>query len=66
MKKFNGWEHSFLSEALTHHISNCEAEIRQSIAEGNNPIFAQGFFDMVGGELLEKLDDMTLKGHLKR
>jgi len=66
MRKFNGWEHSFLSCALEHHIVNCEAEIRQSIEEGNNPIFAQGFFDLVGGELLEKLDDMTLKSHLQR
>ena len=65
MKKFNGWEHSFLSEALEHHINNCEAEVRQSIKAGNRPIFAEGFFSLMGGELMEKLDDMTLKSHLK-
>ena len=62
MTKFNGYERQLIHDALSNHCVNLENEVKQ--AEGRS-IFAEGFFEMTINELLDKVDAMTLKKHLK-
>jgi hypothetical protein len=62
MRKFNGYERQLIREALSHHLNALESEVTEM--EGRS-IFAPGFFTMTINELLEKVDTMTLKKHLK-
>jgi len=46
---------------LRHAIEESEEEIKELIKQGKRPIFAEGYFEMVGRELIAKVNDMTLK-----
>jgi hypothetical protein len=59
--KFNGFENYFITKALTHAIEEAEAEITEMVRQGKRPIWAEGYFTMVGEELIEKVRTMTLK-----
>jgi hypothetical protein len=59
--KFNGFENYFIIEALKHAIEESEDEITELIKQGKRPIFAEGYFKLVGGELIDKINNMTLK-----
>ena len=61
MKKFNGFEKYFIQTALRHAIEESEQEIQELLDQGKRPIFAPGYFEMVGRELIAKVNDMTLK-----
>jgi len=61
MKKFNGFEKYFIQTALRHAIEESEEEIKELIKQGKRPIFAEGYFELVGGELITKINNMTLK-----
>jgi len=61
MKKFNGFEKYFIQTALRHAIEESEEEVKELIKQGKRPIFAEGYFEMVGRELIAKVNDMTLK-----
>ena len=63
MKKFNGFEKYFIQTALKHAIEESEAEIKELTKKGKRPIFAEGYFERVGNELIAKVNDMTLKKH---
>ena len=64
--KFNGFENYFITNALNHAIEEAEAEIVSLEQDGKRPIFAQGYFTMVGKELIEKVNSMTLKKDQKQ
>ena len=59
--KFNGFENYFITEALKHAIEESELEIKELIKQGRRPVFAEGYFELVGGELITKINNMTLK-----
>jgi len=59
--KFNGFEKYFIQTALKHAIEQAEEDIQEMEREGKNSIYARGYFNMVGKELLEKVNYMTLK-----
>jgi len=59
--KFNGFENHIIKQALNGFSSQMEAEIEQAEADGNRSIYAPGFFNMICKDLIDKVDDMTLK-----
>lgn len=59
--KFNGWEKAFITLALENEIERAEEAVNKEWSEGVNSIFAPGYFEMVGKELIEKVHNMTLK-----
>ena len=59
--KFNGFEKYFITTALEHAIEEAESEIKKLVSEGKRPIYAEGYFEMVGKELIAKVNSMTLK-----
>ena len=59
--KFNGFEKYFITTALKHAIEEAENDIKELVSEGIRPIYAQGYFEMVGKELIAKVNSMTLK-----
>jgi hypothetical protein len=59
--KFNGFEKYFITTALKHAIAEAENDIKELVSEGKRPIYAEGYFTMVGNELIKKVNDMTLK-----
>ena len=61
--KFNGFEKYFITTALRHAIAEAENDIKELISEGKRPIYAEGYFTMVGNEIINKVNDMTLKKH---
>ena len=66
MKKFNGFESTLIIEALTSHIEALEKQVSEETQKnrGRNLIFAEGYFNMVGKELIEKVKTMTRKADL--
>lgn len=66
MKKFNGHENHLMQEALKLYIEKAEDEILDQIAnlkEDKRLMFAPGYFTMIGKELADKINSMTLKKH---
>tara|TARA_R110002167_G_scaffold317426_1_gene523081 strand:+ start:72 stop:266 length:195 start_codon:yes stop_codon:yes gene_type:complete len=62
MKKFNQFESNLIEDALRNHIQMLEAEVLEVEAKGKRSIFAEGFFTMMGKELIDKVvNDMTRK-----
>ena len=59
--KFNGFEKYFITTALRYAIEEAENDIKELLSEGKRPIYAQGYFEMVGKELIAKVHSMTLK-----
>ena len=59
--KFNGFEKYFITTALNHAIEEAENDIKKLVSEGKRPIYASGYFEMVGRELIAKVHNMTLK-----
>jgi hypothetical protein len=59
--KFNGFEKYFIQTALKAAIEEAEQDIKKLVSEGKRPIFAEGYFTMVGNEIIEKVNHMTLK-----
>jgi len=59
--KFNGFENHLITEALKKYIKFLEEENKEMQKGGKMSMFAEGYFEMVGEELLEKVDEMTLK-----
>jgi hypothetical protein len=59
--KFNGFEKYFITTALKHAIEEAESDIKKLVSEGKRPIYAEGYFTMVGKDLINKVNSMTLK-----
>ena len=59
--KFNGFEKYFITTALNHAIEEAENDIKKMEEDGRRSIYAQGYFKMVGKELIAKVNAMTLK-----
>jgi hypothetical protein len=61
--KFNGFEKYFITTALKHAIEEAENDIKEMEEDGRRSIYAQGYFELVGNELIDKVHNMTLKKH---
>jgi len=59
--KFNGFENYFITKALKNAIEEGEQEIQELLEQGKNPIFSSGYFELIGRELIIKINNMTLK-----
>ena len=59
--KFNGFEKYFIQTALKNAIEEAEKDVLAVEAEGKRSIYAPGYFTMVGNEIINKVNDMTLK-----
>ena len=62
--RFNGFENYFITNALRHAIIQAEDDILELEREGKSSIFASGYFNMIGKDLLQKIDHMTIKKDL--
>jgi len=59
--KFNGFEKYFIQTALRSAIEQAEADVLAAESNGKRTIYASGYFTMVGNEIINKVNDMTLK-----
>jgi UDP-2,3-diacylglucosamine pyrophosphatase LpxH len=59
--KFNGFEKWFLTTAIEHAVEQAEEDVSKAEKEGKRLIYAKGYFSMIGEELIEKIQGMTLK-----
>ena len=59
--KFNGFEKYFIQTALRSAIEQAEADVLAAESNGKRTIYASGYFTMVGNEIIDKVNDMTLK-----
>ena len=59
--KFNGFEKYFIQTALKHAIQEAETDVLAAESNGKRSIYAPGYFTMVGNEIIDKVNSMTLK-----
>ena len=59
--KFNGFEKYFIQTALKHAIQEAESDVLATESEGKRSLHAPGYFTMVGNEIIDKVNSMTLK-----
>jgi len=62
--KFNGFEKWVIQESLKLYVEKAEDEVQAQVANlqtGKRLLFAPGYFTMIGEELSEKVNNMTLK-----
>ena len=59
--KFNGFEKYFIQTALKHAIQEAESDVLATESEGKRSLYAPGYFTMVGNEIIDKVNSMTLK-----
>jgi hypothetical protein len=59
--KFNGFEKYFIQTALKSAIEQAEEDVLAAEADGKRSIYAPGYFTMVGNEIIDKVNSMTLK-----
>ena len=59
--KFNGFEKYFIQTALRHAIEEAEEDVLKAESEGKRLIYSPGYFTMVGNEIIDKVNSMTLK-----
>ena len=59
--KFNGFEKYFIQTALKHAIEQAEVDVLAAESNGKRSIYAPGYFTMVGTEIINKVNSMTLK-----
>ena len=59
--KFNGFEKYFIQTALRSAIEQAEEDVKAAKVEGKRSIYAPGYFTMVGNEIIDKVNSMTLK-----
>ena len=61
--KFNGFEKYFIQTALKQAIEQAEEDVLAVEADGKRSIYAPGYFTLVGNEMINKINYMTLKKH---
>ena len=59
--KFNGFEKYFIQTALKQAIEQAEEDVLAVEANGKRSIYAPGYFTLVGNEIINKINSMTLK-----
>ncbi len=59
--KFNGFEKYFIQTSLKHAIEEAEKDVLATESAGKRSIYAPGYFTMVGNEIIDKVNSMTLK-----
>ena len=59
--KFNGFEKWFITTALRSAIKEAEEQVEEAEKDGKHLIYAKGYFTMIGNDLIDKVQSMTLK-----
>ena len=59
--KFNGFEKYFIQTALSHAVQEAEADVLAAKSKGKRSLYGPGYFTMVGNEIFDKVNNMTLK-----
>ena len=59
--KFNGFEKYFIQTALKTAIEQAEVDVLAAESSGKRLMYAPGYFTMVGTEIINKVNSMTLK-----
>lgn len=62
MTKFNKFEAWFLKEAIKHYTVEAERQVEEAQSKprrGTTLLFAPGYFEMIGKDMANKIDDMT-------
>tara|TARA_R110002096_G_scaffold368745_1_gene562004 strand:+ start:3208 stop:3426 length:219 start_codon:yes stop_codon:yes gene_type:complete len=67
MKKFNQFENYFITGAIRESVKKAEDDIIriENDGSGRRSIFASGYFNTVGKELIDRVNSMTTKKALK-
>ena len=67
MKKFNEFENYFITTSIDAYVKKAEDDIIriENDDNGRRSIFASGYFNRVGKELIDRVDSMTTKKALK-
>ena len=61
MKKLTQFENWFIQQAVDNFIEEAENEIKVNEKKGKRGIFASGYFTMVGKDIKDHIDLLTLK-----
>ncbi len=59
--KFNGFEKYFIQTALKAAIEQAELDVLAAESAGKRSIYSPGYFTLVGTEIIDKVNSMTLK-----
>ena len=59
--KFNGFEKYFIQTSLKAAIEQAEEDVLAAESNGKRSIYASGYFTLVGNEIIDKVNSMTLK-----
>ncbi len=59
--KCTGFEKHFIQTALKSAIEQAEEDVLAAEADGKRSIYAPGYFTLVGNEIIDKVNSMTLK-----
>ena len=59
--KLNEFEKYFIRKALQAAIEQAERDVLVAESAGKRSIYAPGYFTMVGNEMIDKVNSMTLK-----
>jgi hypothetical protein len=59
--KFNGFEKYFIQTALKSANEQADEDVLAAEADGKRSIYAPGYFTMVGNDIIDKVNSMTLK-----
>jgi len=65
MSKFNGYENWFITTAVKAAIAKAENDVIEAKKGGKNLIYAEGYFTMIGKDVLDHVDSLTLKSAIK-
>ena len=63
--KLNGFENYIIRKSVKQAIKQAEEDILKLEKEGKRSICASGYFTMLGVDLFNKIDSLTLKSALK-
>ena len=65
MAKFNGFENWFITTAVKAAVAKAENDVIEAEKGGKRLIYAQGYFTMVGKDILDHIDELTVKSAIK-
>ena len=62
--KFNRYENNLLKEAIQNIVEKKEKETEERIKQKKNLVYGKGYFNIIGEEIINRIDKLTLKKHL--
>jgi hypothetical protein len=62
--RLNKYENKFLKEAIKNLVEKRENETKQRLKENEKLIYGRGYFEVIGEEIINRVDRLTLTKHL--